>query len=57
MTVSIEERKDYELYLRRELQIRKYPVSMLDMLVEVMLLAFDDGIAFRNNNLKVEIDG
>jgi len=56
MKIKIESRRDYELYLVKELKGKGYPDGIYKVLLEVMMTAFDDGVRYVNNDLKVEIN-
>ena len=57
MTIKIEERKDYELYITKLLKDKGYPENQVPHFVVLMMASFDDGVRYNNKDLKVEIDG
>lgn len=57
MIIKIESRRDYEIYVAKELKDKGYPSKLHGVLLEVMMTSFDDGVQYNLNNLKVEING
>lgn len=54
--IKIEERRDYELYVKRtvgKMQVSNKHKSLFRM---IAMQCFDDGVVFNQNNLRVEVD-
>jgi len=56
MKVKIEERRDYELYVKKLVSTMKATNKVKASVRKIAMYCFDDGIAFNQNNLTVDIE-
>jgi len=56
MLIQIETRSEYELFVRKEVDTRDMPDYMVEPIIKLILIAFDEGIRFASNDLKVDIN-
>ena len=57
MKVKIEQRRDFELYVKKEVAKMKISNKQKANVRKVAMYCFDCGIAFMQNKLEVEVDG
>ncbi len=56
MKVSIESRRDYELYIKRIVSKLQVSGKHKSVFRKIAMQCFDDGVSYNQNNLEVEVE-